>query len=403
MWFNRKGTWVAALGLVLLAGVPAPGQGLRDAQLFEPAEPSHYGGGVRANQGFFFVYDGLYWAMSPATRSTFGVDTSHFTSDQQRQVFWGGIDPNSTSTQGTTLDTSYQQTGFMMGQRIEVGQINEHIGWLFSYFEIHWLSQVHGSQGVQAYFNQEATGINNNGTLDGPPGTAATPHHLGVWFANVNQISAYRPWGLEFNLLLRTHPREHGGMWEWFFGPRFLQFNEQFDILASGPGPSTGGVNTLLNKTTINTFATNNIVGPQIGLRWFITNDRWQFSATSKFLAGYNAQRVTEDGIVASDLIDSFPRGVNFPFSLQESNLSYRLNLSEFSPVVELRVEGRFQLTKNIYFHGGWNGMYIGNIARPAAMIDYTIHSNRALGLLSDKNRDYLFMNGLSMGVEINR
>ena len=35
MWVNRKGTWVAAIGLVLLAGLPAPAQGLRDAQLFE--------------------------------------------------------------------------------------------------------------------------------------------------------------------------------------------------------------------------------------------------------------------------------------------------------------------------------------------------------------------------------
>ena len=193
-------------------------------------------------------------------------------------------------------------------------------------------------------------------------------------------------------------------MWEWFFGPRFLQFNEQFDISATGPGPSTSSVNSLLANTFINTFAINNIVGPQLGLRWFISNDRWQFAATGKFLAGYNAQRVTEDGVVGTQLLDAFQnRVINFPFSLQETNLSYRLNLSEFSPVVEVRVEGRYQLTKNIYFHGGWTGMYIGNVARPAAMIDYTIHRSSALGLLPGENRDNVFMNGLSMGVEINR
>jgi hypothetical protein len=402
MWVNRKGTWLAAWGIVLLAGLPALAQGLRDAQIFEPAEPSHYGGGVRANQGFFFVYDGLYWAMSPSKRATFGVDTTKL-GDVERNVFWGGTDQNSTSTQGSTLDTSYLQTGFMMGQRIEVGQINEHVGWLFSYFEVHWLSQLHGSQGVQAYFNDTLTGVNNHGNLDGPPVTTDPVHHLGVWFANVTQYNAYRPWGTEFNFLIRTHPREHGGMWEWFLGTRFVQFNEDYDILATGPTPTSAGVNSVLGNTEINMKARNNIVGPQLGLRWFITNDRWQFAATGKFVAGYNAQRVFQDGVVATQLLDAFPRSINSPFSLQETNLSYRASLSEFSPVAELRIEGRYQLTKNIYFHGGWNGIYIGNLARPAAMIDYTLHRSSVLGILTEKNKDSVFMEGLSMGIEINR
>ena len=397
MWVNRKGTWVAAWGLVLLAGLPALAQGLRDAQIFEPAEPSSYGGGVRANQGFFFVYDGLYWAMSPPQKATFGVDTS--TLAVQRNVWWGSADPNQTSTQGSTLDTSFLQTGFMMGQRIELGQIYEHAGWLFSYFEVHWLSQLQGAQGVQTYFHDEDWGVNNLSHLFGDSGVAGNAQNLGVWYANVTTTDAYRPWGTEFNFLVRTHPRQHGGMWEWYFGARYLEFNEEFDILATGPASTS-----ILSNTEINTFAKNHLFGPQLGLRWFVTNDRWQFSATGKFMAGWNSQTVTEDGVIGTQLISaSFPRSTNNPFALQETNFSYVSHMSEFSPVVEIRLEGQYQLTKNISFHAGWNGMYIGTLARPSRMIDYTLRRTSVMGILNDRNKDLVFFDGFSIGVSINR
>ncbi len=393
MWVNRKGTWVAAWGLVLLAGLPALAQGLRDAQIFEPAEPSHYGGGVRANEGFFFVYDGLYWAMSPPQRATFGVDTS--TLATQRNVWWGSADPNQTSTQGSTLDTSSLQTGFMMGQRIEVGQMYQHVGWLFGYFQIHWLSQIHGATGVQTFFNDEDWGVNNLPHLFGDSGVPGNAQNLGVQFNNATFIDAFRPWGTEFNLLFRTHPGEWGGMWEWFLGARFLQFNEQFDIHASGG---------ILARTDISTYARNNLVGPQVGLRWFISNDRWQFSTLCKFFGAWNSQNVFEDGVLGTDLIGlSFPRGTNEPFALQTTNFSYSSHLNEFSPAVELRVEGKYQMTRSIAFVAGWNGMYIANLARPSEMIDYTLRRTSVMGILNDRNKDYLFMEGLSIGIEINR
>jgi len=370
-------------------------------QIFAPAEPSHYGGGVRANQGFFFVYDGLYWAMSPPQRATFGIDTAIF-GNNQRNVWWGDPNDRGTSTQGSTLDTSFLQTGFMMGQRIEFGQMWEHAGWLFSYFQVHWLGQVHGARGVQAYFGDEEWGAAHLTHLEGNSGITG-PVNLGVWFQDVSLVDAYRPWGTEFNFLVRTHPRERGGMWEWFFGARYLEFDEQFDVLASGPDPSTTGVNSILTRTQIHTFAKNHLFGPQLGLRWFITNDRWQFSATGKFLAGWNSQNVFEDGVLATDLVDSFPRSNNSPYALQMTNFSYVAHMSEFSPVVELRLEGQFQLTKNIYFHAGWNGMYIGNLARPPRMIDYTLRKTSVMGILTGNNNDLAFFDGFSIGIEINR
>ena len=62
MSLHRKQSLLAACTLVFLTVVPAFGQqGLRDMQLFDLADMSTYGGGYRAQQGFFFSFDGLTW------------------------------------------------------------------------------------------------------------------------------------------------------------------------------------------------------------------------------------------------------------------------------------------------------------------------------------------------------
>jgi hypothetical protein len=398
MSLNRKGTWLAALLIGWLAGAPASAQGLRDADLFAPAEPAHYGGGVRANQGFFFTYDALYWTISPPQRSFFGINTA--TLDNVRNVWWAN-DPNQTFTQGTTMDTSAFQSFFTPGQRIEVGHIHEHAGWLFSYMRLHELSQGQTLPGVQAFFNDQEWGVNNLPHLThdvGGGNLVPAP----VWFDFVIMDLSTKVWGTEFNLLLRTHPRQHGGMWEWFFGARYIEYEEQFDINANGTPPVSS-----LADTVFTNLANNNIFGPQIGLRWFTTNDRWQFSAEGKFLAGWNAQTVRLHGVVGSDLTPTnFPRGNGSPgflIAMPPTNADYISHMSVFSPVVEVRVEGKYQLTRNVAFRAGWNGMYIGEIARPSRMVNYELAQTHVLGILRYMNRDLAFLQGLGIGIEINR
>ena len=43
-----------------------------------------------------------------------------------------------------------------------------------------------------------------------------------------------------------------------------------------------------------------------------------------------------------------------------------------FTPLVELRLEGRYQITRAISFHAGWTGFWMDNIARANAVINYT-------------------------------
>jgi len=398
MSLNRTGTWLAALLIGWVAGAPASAQGLRDADLFAPAEPSHYGGGVRANQGFFFTYDALYWTISPPERATVGIDTD--TLDVQRNVWWAN-DPNQTFTQGSTLDTSGFQTMFTPGQRIEVGHIEGHVGWLFNYMRLHQLSQAQAATGVQMYFHDQEWGVNNLPHLVHDVG-GGNIVALPVWFDFVLMDLSTKVWGTEFNLLLRTHPGHRGGIFEWFLGARYLEFEEQFSIRAYGTPPASALADTLFTNV-----ANNNIFGPQLGLRWFTTNDRWQFSAEGKFIAGWNSQNVHLQGIVGSDLTPTnFPRPAGspgFPQAMPATNAYDRSYMSVFSPVVELRLEGKYQLTRNVGFRAGWNGMYIGEIARPSRMVNYELGQTSVLGILRYMNRDLAFLHGLGIGIEINR
>jgi hypothetical protein len=47
--------------------------------------------------------------------------------------------------------------------------------------------------------------------------------------------------------------------------------------------------------------------------------------------------------------------------------------------------------------------MYIGNLARPSGMVNYTLGQTHVLGILRNRNNDQSFLNGFAIGIEINR
>ncbi len=76
--------------------------------------------------------------------------------------------------------------------------------------------------------------------------------------------------------------------------------------------------------------------------------------------------------------------------------------MQTFSPIVELRVEAAYQITQVVALRGGWNGMWIGNVAQPSGMINYTLGETQTLGILTNQNKQNLFLNGLSLGLSFN-
>ena len=108
---------MATWGLGLLTGLPALAQGLRDAQIFDTRGTRHYGGGVRPNQGFFFVYDGLYWTSLAPQKATFGVDTNSWRCQRERVGGRRQSDRHGRPKEARWTPVAYQSI-WMMGQRM---------------------------------------------------------------------------------------------------------------------------------------------------------------------------------------------------------------------------------------------------------------------------------------------
>jgi hypothetical protein len=78
-------------------------------------------------------------------------------------------------------------------------------------------------------------------------------------------------------------------------------------------------------------------------------------------------------------------------------------NMQVFSPVVEIKIQARYQVTSAVNVSAGWSGLFISNVARPSDMINWALDETSVFGVLRDRNNQNVFMNGLTAGVEINR
>ena len=92
-------------------------------------------------------------------------------------------------------------------------------------------------------------------------------------------------------------------------------------------------------------------------------------------MAGLNCQDFQQLVSMGPTLI---PRGTTgrapFTPSLMSATFSNHTDYArEFTPLIELRLEGRYQITRSISFHAGWTGWWMDGIARANSVVDYTV------------------------------
>ena len=393
MSLQRNRSWLLACAIALCMGGTALGQGIQDTQLFASADSDQFGGGRRANEGVFIVYDGLYWSISAPREATFGVPEAEQTA---RPVWWGPGDEAST-TQQSSFTTGFLSSDWTGGQRIEFGNIHDHEGWRIGYLDLARSTQVLTEQSVQVYFEDRPWGAppsyhHLEGYVD-----ATTIHDLGVQFDTVTLRNRVKVWGLEASYLRRTHPMPLGGFFEWSVGARYLEVREDFSAEAIGG---------ILGDTFLWTDAENRMVGPHAGLRWFRTNDRWTLEVQGDFTAAVNMQSVRLLGVLGTNLSSTgIPRPSSdppLPLAMSSMDFSHMAHLQEFAPIAEVRVAASYQVTRAVAVHGGWSAIWINNIARPSGMVNYELGETTTMGIRRDRNCQRIFMNGLELGVAIN-
>jgi hypothetical protein len=405
MQFNRT-TSAVAVGLVflLLSATPGFGQGPLGMQIFAPADVSTYGGQQEPNEGYFFQFDGLYWSLSaPAVRPIGAPGT--------RTVFYGPR-PESVQIQTNTLDTSGITDKFSAGNRIEFGRVENRNGWLVSIYQQRDQTQDNLYPGAAMVFTDISQGplgnpllfgnVNNDSTTN-PPFTPPDFQLLPVNFTSVFVENAIDTWGVEVDYLHRFMTCHGGGTVELLLGARYYEFNDNFNVV-TGPDNGSTTVPSFLGGSYWNTQAANHVIGPQIGVRWFKKEGRWMFNTESRFFAGFNNQNLSQQADIGPNLNPGPNPDGSFPpfqpLTMAHTTASHYTYALEFSPAVELRVEGRYQITRALSFHAGWTGMWMDGIARANSIVSYSVP---AMGIDLNNNRQSIFVNGVTIGFDVNR
>jgi hypothetical protein len=400
MSLKRTGSWLATWVLVVAAASLAaaqtpPGHAIGDFQLFSSGEQASLGGGPRANQGLFFTYNGLYWTISAPDTATLGVPAGP---ENARVVYWGPGDESS-ATQGSSMNTGFITSTWSGGHEISVGWVREHHGLMFTYQDLHGVTQEETKEFVHVYFDDRVWGAGGYRHLEGDVDSLLISQEiesLPVVYDSVTLRNNSKYKSVALSYLYRQHPMMGGGMFEWIVGARWLQFKERFDVDAIGG---------ILDETHIMTWADNEIIGPEVGLRWFRRSNRWTLSVQGSFVAGTNLQAVRQKGIVGTALGNAQQSQPQYfrPLALRAQSNDDVEHMTEFSPVVDLKIELKWQATRALAFNVGWNGMWMDNIARPTGMVNYELGETYVLGILADKNEQDVFLNGLRAGIEFNR
>jgi hypothetical protein len=412
MPFNRLSSRAALVLLVLLLAAPSFGQGPEGLQIFAPADVSTMGGDIQPNEGWFFQFDGLYWTISQPNVAPLGFP------GLTRNVALGVFD-NDIRTDSNTIDTSIFTNQFSPGDRFEFGRVEDRNGWMMTIYQLRDQEQdVVVPQGTIT-FQDQPFGPFGEQHLEGlidplPNGLFPLP----VVISNVAINHSVDTWGVELMYLHQFRACHEGSMFEFFAGPRYLEFNDRFGVTIGAATTATTVPDFLAGSSWTNS-AMNHVIGGEIGTRWSKKRGRWMLNAEGRFLAGMNQQNIHQQvnfgpllnpGIVstvhnaAGQPITEFGSARWFPWLMGGTTNTYDASPQVWCPGIELRLEARYQITSAVSFHAGWTGLWLGGIARGDATIDYTLHSDGTVfGIDTTRNRESLFMNGLTLGFDVNR
>jgi hypothetical protein len=195
--------------------------------------------------------------------------------------------------------------------------------------------------------------------------------------------------------MMTKHQNQH---LEFGYGVRFLRLHDEFSFDGDSP---------LLGAHFFDTETENQIVGPQIRLKWSTQRGRWNIGADGRCMFGFNATDMSQGGSVGLDNdtdgdgdIDNpglVPGGLNRLISGQPTTWNYGKRADEFSPVVEFRADASYQVTRALAARLGYTGIFVDNISRAAQVTKYSLpdHGFREAG------QQYILINGVNFGFDV--
>ena len=373
---------------------------------FAPAETSSYGRGQKANIGYFASYERLYWSLSAPETALVGSDAT---------IIGYSVDP--AFPDGTQVDNRFLGATGAWGNRWEVGYIDtDDYGWLVSVLDHVSQGQYRIVESPTSYFGDPARILNayqsNGGALlTVPPGgvpvaTVDPSYGFGEYrMKNILQLN-----GVELSRFYRARRLHSGAYFELIYGVRWLQINDTFWVQGDGNGSSANSYTgndgngytvsrNLVDGSQWSLRALNNLVGPQVGVRFFRKRERWVTSVAARFLAAANFQNL--------HLKANFGTNLNANLAVTSALTRFRglglenhLYTTTFAPVGEIRVNVGYNVTRAVTIQAGYTGLVVGDISRASNSINYD--SPNLVGIRLNDNQLF-FANGINFGVTINR
>ncbi|MGV3484733.1 MAG: hypothetical protein ACO1RT_09975 [Planctomycetaceae bacterium] len=309
----------------------------------------------RANRGWFGTYDRLNLYMSRP---------------EQEQG-------------NTKLDSSW-------GDRYDVGfMLEEDNGWLMSYMGIDGPNQYDG-------FDRERLNRLNIDQLTGDADFPAQPFGLSYpasdrnnpgfntrFVAVRNSENVVNFNNFELNKTWRLEPYHYGGMLEPMVGVRYMSFDDLYQRMDYDAGLFSDPSNALVPGaaeivTTIQSQAENDMIGGQLGFRYFKFQDRFRYSAELRVFSMANFQcnrlQTTQETTYYGGTTVAVGDDVQGYF-IDKTRPVYERN-EEFAFGFDIRGEVSYQITRMIELRGGFQvidiaqGLWRGRLGDPAVRTD---------------------------------
>lgn len=214
-------------------------------------------------------------------------------------------------------------------------------------------------------------------------------HTFNVFFDDVTVRNRTEIDGVELMRMheISTRNKMQQGRWDdlrFSYGVRFLSVDDDFYFRGRG---------SILGRTTVETDVENQIVGPQIALKWTRRDGPWNFTLEARGTAGYNIVDVDQYGIFGEEAI---PGALNRSATARTTTSLDGNRFDEFSPLGELRAQIQYRLAESISLQVGYTAKYVGNIHRGSSATAWNIPD---FGVRDDKGD--LFTNGINLGIEL--
>lgn len=174
-------------------------------------------------------------------------------------------------------------------------------------------------------------------------------------------------------------------------GVRYLNYRES---LAQGGSyqfvtdATTNPVTTTTEGRQIYSQSNNNVYGPQVGVRTELQLHKVTLGAEPKIMLGLNSYTAALSTI-------------NVPFDNPANNqvFNFHKQSTTFSPLADLRLYTRVNISQYMNVYAAYNVMYVGAISRPYDNIGYNVTAS-GHGLFTPSSTDTIIQ-GLSVGAEL--